>query len=586
MILLLAACSRPTDGSADPSPDRAPARGPAPGLPAGPDPARFATRSVGPASGLTLVNVSGDPVAKLAIPENLGQGAAALDFDGDGDLDLFIANGDVFPGQQPAAPTRCALYRNDGDLRFTDVSLDALPPFEGWVHGAWAVDFDGDGWTDVYLTCFRRPNLFLRNRGDGTFEDATEAWGGADPGPSTAAAFFDADLDGDLDLYVGNYVLYDPADPPNGGRPCDWKGLQVSCGPLGTTPAADTFYENVDGRLVEATARFGFDAVEPSYALAVIASDLDQDGDLDLFVANDSRPNFLWLNEGRGRFREVALASGCAMNEAGRAQSGMGVDVADVDGDGRVDIFVTHFSHDHNTLYRNETRPGAERPRFVDSTYAMRLGEASFPFLSWGTRILDLDRDGWPDIVVVSGHVYPQVDGSAVGTTYAQRNQVFANLGPEGPAGLVRFAEVVFPPGDGWSRVLVSRGLVAADFDEDGICDFLIVEMDTPPTLLQGVGRGLGAHLAVRLQGSGRNRDAIGARVTVTARNGRRQVLERSYGAGYLSTSDPRLVFGLGADAGPVPLVEIRWPDGTTQRHEEVPVGRTWTFVQETGERR
>jgi hypothetical protein len=588
---LISACGKsdpPASRSPAGSSSAAPAESASKVSPVAPPPAvdpvplarRFRTTDVSQSSGITLENVCGDPVRKLAIPENLGQGAAALDYDRDGDQDLFVTNGSVFEGQTPRFTPRPALYRNDGGMKFTDVTEAAGISAFGWGHGAFAIDFDADGDQDLYLTCYLRANLWYENRGDGTFRDATAEWGGADPGPSTAAAFFDADLDGDLDLWVGNYVHYDPKAPPNDGNPCEWKGLKVSCGPLGTTPAADSFFENIDGKLVDATKKFGFDAAAPSYALGAVTGDYDGDGDTDLYVANDSRPNFLWRND-RGRFKDVAMMAGVAMNEAGRAQSGMGVDAFDVDHNGALDLFVTNFSHDHNTLYLND---GVQPPGllFTDESYASKLGEPSFLYLSWGTRVSDLDRDGWPDLVVVSGHVYPQVDSAPLGTSYRQLNQIFAGRG-KNEKGLVVFEDVQFAAGDGFLKKAVSRGLLLADFDGDDDEDYFIVELDAPPTLLRNDGEGHGAWVHFDLIGKGKNRDAIGARVVATLPDGTTRLLERSYGGGYLSTSEGRLRLGLGAVSEPLPRVEVRWPLGGVTTLTNLALRTTYLVDEATG---
>ena len=534
-------------------------------------------------SGIVLENVSGDPLEKTAIPESIGQGAAAIDYDDDGLLDLYVVNGGVFPGTAPRAEQRPALYRNLGDFRFADVTAEAGLLFDAWGHGASVVDFDADGHDDLYVTVFRGPNRFFRNRGDGTFEAAAR-WGGADTGPSTAAVFFDADADGDLDLYVGNYVDYDPDDPPNDGAPCEWRGLMTFCGPLGTTPAADTFYVNREGTLVEATDAFGFGAPEPSYALGAIAGDIDDDGDPDLYVANDSRANFLFLNQGGGSFREAAAELGVDRNENGREQAGMGVDLGDVDNDGRLDIFVTNFSHDNNTLYRNFLAPGG-RTLFEDATNAMKLGIESYRYLSWGTRIVDLDHDGWQDIVIVSGHVYPQVDRLPVGTTYSQRNQIFENLGTA-EGGTVGFREVLTGRGDAFSSVKLSRGLVVADLDNDGDADCLVVEMDAPPSLIRNDTAEQGHWIGFELRGTAPNLDAIGARVVVRDSQGVQRLRERSSGGSYLSTGDPRLLFGLGSAGGAIREVAVRWPSGRIATYANLEVDRYWLLDASSTEAR
>jgi hypothetical protein len=525
-------------------------------------------------SGIVIETICGDREEKLAIPETLGQGAAALDFDGDGRLDLFVPNGDVFEGAPLPFDPRPALYRNLGHFRFRDVTQQAGLSFRAWCHGATRVDFDADGRSDLYVTVYLGRNRFFRNRGDGSFEDVSARWGGADPGPSTGAAFFDADGDGDLDLYVGNYVLYDPDDPPNDGKPCQWRGLPVMCGPQGTRGAADAFYENREGRLFEATAAFGFAPVKPSYALGTLAADLDDDGDVDVYVANDSEPNYLFENFGRGRFREVGVHRGGDRNEDGRSQAGMGVDLGDVDNDGRFDLFVTNFSHDTNTMYRSFLTPAGETV-FEDSTHAMGLGLESYRYLSWGTRILDLDRDGWQDIILVSGHVYPQVDRAPVGSTYRQRNQIFLNRGLV-VDGRVSFEEYEPAPGDAFEKQESSRGLVAADLDNDGDPDFLVVEMDATPTLIRNDTRSGGHWVGFQLRGSGGNVEAIGARLVVEDSAGVVRWRQRVAGGSFLSEGDPRVWVGLGSASGALRTVEVRWPSGATSVYRDLEPDRYW----------
>jgi len=525
--------------------------------------------------GIALENVSGDPLRKTEIRETLGSGAAAIDYDRDGRLDVFVANGDVLPGRVPPAEPRPALYRNLGGMRFEDVTERAGLLFRAWGHGATAVDFDGDGHTDLYVTISLGPNRFFRNLGDGTFADATSEWGGGDAGPSTAAAFFDADSDSDLDLYVGNYVVFDPGHRPNHGQPCHWRGLEVVCGPLGTTPAADVFYENRAGRLHEATEAFGFGSVAPSYTLGAVTGDFDDDRDTDLYVVNDSMPNLLFENVGGGRFRESALDHGVDRNEDGRIQAGMGVDCGDVDNDGRFDLFVTNFSHDTNTLHHNFAAPGG-RTMFEDLTYAANLGLASFRMLSWGTAIVDVDHDGWQDIVVVSGHVYPEVDAATSGTSYAQPCQLFLN-GGLGPAGTVVFHPFEPAPGDAFLRTVVGRGLVVADLDEDGDVDFLVVPLHDRPLVIRNDSATPGHWIGLRLLGPGANREAIGARILIEDSRGVRRWRERASGAGYLSSHDPRIRAGLGHAGGPA-RVSVDWPDGRRTIYEDLPVDRYWVL--------
>lgn len=523
-------------------------------------------------SGLDLVNVSG-AAEKDTVVGSLGQGVAVLDYDRDGKLDVFLPQGGRFDATGIRAEAS-RLYRNLGGLRFRDVTAEAGLDVRGWAHGAWRVDFDSDGWPDLYVTVFGGANRFLRNR-EGTFVDVTAAWGGGDPGPSTAAVFFDADGDRDLDLWVGNYVALDPEDPSARGRACEWHGLRVFCGPVGTTPAPDTFWRNRGGRLT-LDERTGLSRVAPSYALGAVASDLDLDGDLDLYVANDSRPNYLFENRG-GDLVETALLAGVDRNRDGKAQAGMGVVAADFDGDGREDLFVTNFSHDSNTLYRNVS--DERGMRFADVTYEADLGLVSVPFLSWGVSALDADRDGRLDIAIASGHVYPQVEGVASGTSYAQPNQLFRNRGAD-ERGRVRFEAVTDP---GLSVAGVSRGLAAADLDDDGAVDLLLTEIAGRPRLLRNRWAGAGGWIGLELVGAPPNRDAIGARVVLASEDGTRRHAVRGAGGGYLSSPDPRLHFGIGASTGAL-RVTVAWPGGERESFGPLAPGRYHSLAQGEGE--
>jgi len=400
-------------------------------------------------------------------------------------------------------------------------------------------------------------------------------------GPSAAAAFFDADQDGDLDLYVGNYVVHDREHPYNDGKPCDWKGLKVSCGPLGMPAGLDTFYENVGTHLVEAGKKFGFAQVEAAYALGAVTCDLDNDGDLDLYVVNDSVRNYLFENQGGGHFLERGLDLGLDYSGRGTPQAGMGVDVGDVDNDGRLDVFVTNFSDDYSTLYHNHlTASGVTY--FTDDTTLANLRGPSFDHLSWGCRLTDLDRDGWLDLIVVSGHVYPQVDGAGLRTSYAQLNQVLRNLGPD-DQGVIHFEDISSRAGPGFEKRAVTRGLVTVDLDNDGDLDLLMTELDHKPTLLRNDSSQRGAWIGFQLVGRDKLPDAIGARVRVTDSLGTVRLSERASGASYMSSVDPRLLLGLGQARGPLRKVSVRWPDGQTQTHQNLAVGRYWTLDQATG---
>jgi enediyne biosynthesis protein E4 len=321
--------------------------------------------------------------------------------------------------------------------------------------------------------------------------------------------------------------------------------------------------------------------VKASYTLGVVAGDVDGDGDVDLYVANDSEANYLFVNRGPGgdghRFEESAMLFGVDMNEDGRPQAGMGVELADVDDDGLFDLFVTNFSHDSNSLYHAFRTPSGGT-MFSDATYAMDLGRSSYDRLSWGTCAVDLDLDGRQDLVVVSGHVYPQVDDAPVGSSYRQRNQVFVNRGPQKDGGPVRFEELVPAAGDAFELARVSRGLVAADLDEDGDVDLFVVELDEAPTLIRNDCARNGAWVGFLLVGAGANRDAIGAVIEAEDARGRVRLRMRASGASYLSSGDPRLHLGLGDARGALPRVSVRWPSGQVDVHEGLAVERYWVL--------
>jgi enediyne biosynthesis protein E4 len=523
-------------------------------------------------SGLTLRNVNGNVDKKPTILESLGQGAAALDYDGDGDLDLFVCNGDTWHGEPKGAEPSTELYRQDSPFKFTPVGAAAGLRLRGWFQGAYAADWDADGRPDLFLTAHGGSRLF-RNAGDGRFEDVTQAAGAAVDGWTSGAAFFDADGDGDLDLFVARYVKFDLAKPPNDGKPCGYRGIQVACGPHGLVPEPDVFLENVGGRFVDATARFGFDTAPASYGLGVIAFDFDQDGDVDVYVANDSMANDLWENR-KGKFVNVAGLLGCDLGEGGRGQASMGVDAADVDRDGRPDVFLTHFEHDTNTLYLNVGARG-----FRDATATSGLGTPSFPWLAWGTRLVDFDRDGWVDVVVANGHIYPQVDGAGLETSYAQRNQMFRSLGTNA-AGEIRFEEVR-PEGGFFDAEAVNRGLVTADFDDDGDQDLFVVRMDSPPALARNDTVATGHWIGVKLEGKPPNRDAIGAVLVVKDTAGVVRRVERTYGASFFSTCDPRLWMALGTER--IQEARVVWPGGAATQLPASILDRYVRIGQESG---
>ncbi|HSR66776.1 MAG TPA: CRTAC1 family protein [Acidobacteriota bacterium] len=517
-------------------------------LAAQPAPFRF-EEGAAPA-GLTFQHVSGSP-EKQYILESMSGGVALFDYDGDGWLDIYLVNGgrweEVLQGRRTV---RNALYRNRGDGTFQDVTERAGVPGSLWDMGAVAADFDNDGDQDLYVTSFG-PNKLYRNRGDGTFEDISESSGTADPRWSSAAAFGDYDGDGRLDLAVVNYVVFDPSDPPQRTALCKYRGIDVQCGPRGLPGHPDVLYRNLGGgRFQDVTDSAGLGLDSRYYGLGASWTDYDNDGDADLLVANDSCPNFLFRNEGGGRFQEVAMLAGMALNEDGNEQAGMGLALGDPDGDGWIDFLQTNFSDDKNTLYLNQ------KGFFQDASYRWNVAEIAWQYLSWGTFFFDADLDGFPDLFVANGHVYPEVDRYQIGTAYKQRDFLFRNL--EGK----RFEEVGLD--SGIQAVENSRGAAWGDLDNDGRPDIVVNRLDSAPALYWNRTPLDGRNwIGLRLRGTASNRDGVGARLRLHA-GGRAQTREASAGGSYLSSHDPRLLFGLGS-APEIEKLEIRWPSGRTQ---------------------
>ncbi len=514
-------------------------------------------------AGLTLANISG-PLMKTTINETVGNGVCLADFDEDGRLDVFLSNGGRTGPDGLVAPGS-ALYRNLGGLKFEDLTARAGVAARGfWSQGCVAADYDGDGHLDLFLTGFGRYMLF-RNLGGARFQDVTIASGLTARGWSTGAAFADYDRDGRIDVYVSHYVDYDLSSPPlpqPGAAPyCFYKGVPVICGPNGLKMSAGRLFRNLGGgRFRDVTGPAGLITAPSGYGLGAIWSDLDDDGDLDLYVANDSLPNFLYRNDG-GRFTEVGTISGAAYTEDGRSQAGMGVDAGDYDNDGRIDLFVTNFTHDYSTLRHNEGGLF-----FMDVSMASGIGPATLPMLGWGTGFLDYDNDGLKDLFLANGHVFPSIDRANIGTTWKQKNQIFRNLGGG------RFRDASGDSGAPFQELHSARGCAFGDLDDDGDLDIVVNNIDEPPSLLRNDGGNRGQWIGFRLAGKGGNRGAIGARVTVVA-GPLKQTDEIHAGASHLSSNDPRLHFGLGTTTA-ADRVEIRWPSGRRQVLTTLPAGR------------
>ncbi|MBK5297735.1 MAG: CRTAC1 family protein [Vicinamibacteria bacterium] len=548
-------------------------------------------------------HVSGSP-EKDYIPEATGSGVGVSDFDGDGFVDIYLVNGgtlDPDRSQLPAAPP-AALFRNNGDGTFRDVAATAGVANERWGQGVCVGDVDNDGQEDLYVTNFGRNRLY-HAAGGGRFVDVAETAGVAVESWSTGCAFGDYDGDGWLDLFVAGYVTLDLANlPPSptrrtaqrteasappaqgggmgaaysaGAAFCTYRGAAVMCGPRGLRGAADhLFRNNRDGTFTETSRQAGVADEKGRYGLGVAWFDLDDDGRLDLLVANDSGPNYVYRNRGDGRFDDVSYPSGAALDGNGREQAHMGVAIGDYDNDGRNDIHITNFADDFNVLYHNH-----DGATFTDVSFRMGVATASIPFLGWGTDFLDYDNDGWLDLLVVNGHVYPSADVMPWNTSYAQRALLFRNLAGR------RFEEIGAAAGPGLTTPRVSRGSAVGDFDNDGGLDVVINNLDGAPTVARNVGGGSAGHwLKVRLLGDPGQRcprDGIGSVVFVTA-GGLRRRGEVASGRGQISQSDLRVHIGLGRETT-VSKVEVRWAGGGTVTYAVDRVDAIVTIDQKTG---
>jgi enediyne biosynthesis protein E4 len=506
---------------------------------------------------------------KKFIVESMSGGVALFDFDRDGWLDVYLANSPTVATADDPAKARSALWRNNHDGTFTDVTERAGVGDAGWAMGVSTGDYDNDGWDDLYVTCFG-PNHLFRNNGNGTFTDVTARAGVGDARWSTGAAFGDYDNDGRLDLFVANYVdLRLDALPEFGqGRNCVFRGLPVQCGPRGLTGAGDSLYHNNgDGTFTDVSVAAGVSDPARRFGMGVAWCDFNEDGRVDLYVANDSGPNYLYRNNGDHTFTDVGMASGTALSEDGKEQASMGVTIGDYDHRGRWSILTTNFSDEYNALYRHE-----RDFLFTDASYASRTAKASLPFVGWGTSFLDYDNDGWLDLMVVNGHVYPQLDKAAGDSGYRQRKLLYRN-GRDGT-----FSEVAQESGAALMAPAVSRGAAFGDLDNDGDIDVVVNNLEGPLTVLRNDGGNANNFLVIDLVGRTSNRSGFGARVKVSAGD-LIQVDERRGGGSYLSQNDTRLHFGLEKRPA-VDRIDVRWPGGTTQVLTNVPANRFITITE------
>jgi hypothetical protein len=508
-------------------------------------------------AGLTIPNVWGGIKTKKYLVEVKGSGVAFFDYDNDGWLDIYLTNGVRFgETYTPQNAPTTHLYKNNRDGTFTDVTAHSGLARTGWGTGVCVGDYDNDGWDDLFCTYWGQ-NILFHNNGDGTFTDVTSKAGMLDRRVrwGSGCTWVDYDLDGNLDLFVCNYVELDlDKTPLPGQRPtCQWKALAIACGPLGLPGGMNILYHNNgDGTFTDVSEKAGILKPGPRYSLQPVAYDFDNDGWPDIYVAVDSHGSMLFQNKHNGTFEEIALRAGCACSDDGRQQAGMGVGVGDYDADGWLDIFKTNFEGDANNLYHNN-----QDGTFTDEAYSAGVGGLS-PYVDWGAGFIDYDNDGWPDIFYVTGHAYPEVEGSTIGSVYKSPRKVYRNLGKG------KFEDASTQLGPGITQRFASRGCAFGDYDNDGDIDVLVLNMNDPPSLLRNDGGNKNNWIKIKLLGTRCNRTAIGARVYVTTAK-HTQMDEVHSGGSIMSQSDLRLHFGLGQEKV-VDSIEILWP--TTHQRE------------------
>ncbi len=509
---------------------------------------------------------------KKYIVESMSGGVLLLDYDRDGWLDIYFTNAPTVDMALAGKKARNALYHNNGDGTFTDVTDKAGVASPCWANGGAVGDYNNDGWPDIYVTCLGG-NVLYRNNGNGTFTDVTKEAGVRDGRYSTGAAFGDYDGDGNLDLMVTNYVDFHLDDLPKFGSAatCQFHGLAVQCGPRGLKGAGDSlFHNNGDGTFTDVSKAAGVSDPNGYYGLGVIFSDFENRGKQDIYVANDSTPNFLYRNQGDGKFADNAMESGAAVSADGAEQGSMGVTSGDYLHNGRPSIFVTNFADEYNTLYRYEGNY-----QFNDVAYPSGVAIASVPYVGWGTGFADFDNDGWLDLLAVNGHVYPQVDTLASGSRYRQPKLMFMNQ-RDGT-----FCNASQAAGPAIMEPRVSRGAAFGDLYNDGQIDFVVEDLDGAPQVLRNQGTKENHWITLELATPVKNRLAIGARVKVTSGT-MVQTAEIHSGGSYLSQNDLRLHFGL-AGAVKADKVEIRWPDGKLENLESLAADKFYAVLQGSG---
>jgi hypothetical protein len=530
--------------------------------------------NVAPQAGLTMLNVNGGTDNKPYIIETTGSGVAIIDYNHDGWPDILLVNGQTLDGESsPVAHPTSHLYRNNHDGTFSDVTIASGLSATGWAQGACVGDYDNDGYDDVYITYYGKNRLY-HNEQNGTFKEVAGPAGVAGDGKAwgTGCAFVDYDRDGKLDLMVANYVDLNMEKllKPGEGITCLWKGTPVMCGPRGLPFTTNILYHNLGiGKFEDVSRASGVTKTEGHYCFSVSTLDYNQDGWPDIYVACDSTPSILYRNNHDGTFTDVAVDANVAYDEDGLEQAGMGSTIADYDGDGWPDIFKTNFSDDTSSLYLNH-KDGT----FVPSIFQAGLG-LNTQYLGWGTMFLDLDNGGWPGILLVNGHVYPQVDAAKLGITYREPRLLYQNLADG------KFKDISKDAGPGCTEPASSRGLAIADFWNDGRISAVVNNIDSTPMLLVNEAPNTHHWLGVITEGTRSNRDGIGATVTVVAGT-KRWAQEVRSGSSYISSNDLRLHFGLGS-ATTIDGIEVSWPSGLRERFTVNAVDSFLTVVEGQG---
>jgi hypothetical protein len=522
-------------------------------------------------AGIRFKHTSGS-AEKNYIFEAKGGGAALLDYDNDGLLDIYLVNGSTLEDLEKGIVHSNALYHANGDGTYTDVTRKAGVQGRGWAMGVAVGDYDNDGWPDIYVLGLTE-NILYRNNHDGTFTDVTAKSGLRDGRWSTSAAFVDYDRDGWLDVFVVHYSRFDPAAMGSKGQSayCSYRGVPVMCGPRGLEGETGALYHNNgDGTFTDVSKQAGILGRYKYYGLGVAVGDLNNDGWPDIYVANDSCPSLLFLNRHNGTFEEVGLAAGAALSDDGMEQAGMGVDVGDYDNDGWLDITKTNFSYDYNNLYHNE-----HNGMFSEQARPAGIAQITMPYVCWGTRFIDYDNDGWKDIFVAAGHVYPHlIANSPSGEKYYQQKLLFRNLGNG------KFADVSQKSGPGILQEKASRGAAFGDLDNDGDVDVVVCNLDDAPSVLRNDGGNAKNWLTVRLVGTRSNRFGLGARVKVKA-GSLQQIGEATTASSIFSANDPRVHFGLGSAIEAE--LEVRWPSDKVQSFHKVPANRIVIVDEDKG---